>query len=295
MRIAFLGLGQMGSAIAGLLVDKGYELTVWNRSKEATRALAEKGATVADTPALAVADADTIFTMVHDDEALESILFEQGALDAIREGAVHVSMSTISVILAEKLEKEHETRKQKFLGCPVFGRPGVAAEGKLWLAVAGPEELVTDMSPVLDVFSRGMSVVGLKPSLAHAVKLGGNFLITAMIASLSEAITYTESHQIPPDLFLETVNSALFQSQFYANYSKVMLNPPEEVAATIKLGAKDMKLFREAAKETGTRTPLADIFQLQLNAAVQDGNGDKDWAAGYLELVRNEAKGLEKA
>ncbi len=293
MRIAFLGLGKMGSAIARLLLDKGYDVTVWNRTASVAQEFARAGGTAAATPARAVESAQAVFTMVNDDPALESVLFEGGALDAMSEGAVHVSMSTISVGLAKRLEEEHSRRKQRYLGAPVFGRPGVAAEGKLWLAVAGEDALVTEMSPVLDTFSCGMSVVGAHPHQAHAVKLGGNFLITAMIASLSEAITFAESSGIDPELFVETVNSALFQSRFYANYSKVMLHPPEQAAATVSLGAKDTRLFREAAGEHAVRTPLAEIFETQFGAAIDRGDAKADWAAGYLALVRSQAKGAK--
>ena len=293
MRIAFLGLGKMGSAIARLLIKQGYEVTVWNRTATAAQPLVDAGATLAGTPGEAVADVQIVFTMVHDDAALESILFEQDALSAIPEGAIHVSMSTISVGLAERLEEEHRTRKQGFVGAPVFGRPEIAAEGKLFLAVAGEDAALAEVTPVMEVFSRGMSIVGSRASLALATKLGGNFLITAMIASLSEVFIYAEEHGIASETFLDTINSGLFQSPFYASYGKIMLHPSDDPSSTVKIGVKDMRLFREAAKETATRTPLADIFQQQLNAAQQAGLGDQDWAAGYLEQVRSEAKGLE--
>jgi 3-hydroxyisobutyrate dehydrogenase-like beta-hydroxyacid dehydrogenase len=293
MRIAFLGLGQMGRNLARLLLERGYNVTVWNRTAKSAEALAQAGASVAATPALAVAEAEVVFTMVHDDAALESVLFEQGALDALPGGATHVSLSTISPALCDRLDREHTARGQGFVASPVFGRPSVAAEGKLWLVLAGKENLVTELLPVLDTFSRGYTIVGEKPSAALAVKIGGNFLITAMIASLSEGMVFAEAHGIAPALYLEAVNSALFQSPFYANYGKVMLNPPEQASATVSLGIKDMRLFREAAKETGTRTPLADIFQQQLNAAREAGLGDADWAAGYYEQTQNEAQGIE--
>ena len=293
MRLAFLGLGKMGSALARILLQKGYEVAVWNRTASAAEALAGEGARAAATPAEAVEGARIIFTMVHDDAALESILFEQGALEAIGEGAVHASMSTISVALAERLGDEHRKRRQHFVGAPVFGRPAVAAEGKLWIVLGGAEAAIAELMPVLEVLSRGATVVSDKPHLAHAVKLGGNFLITAMIASLSEGFTFAEEHDIDPDLYLEVINNGLFQSPLYGSYGKVMLHPGDDPPSTVKLGAKDMRLFREAAKETATRTPLADIFQQQLNAAQQAGLGDKDWAAGYLEQVRSEAKGLD--
>jgi len=293
MRIAFLGLGQMGSAIAKLLIERGYSVTVWNRTASAADSLEKAGAAVAATPALAVQDAELVFTMVHDDPALESILFEQGALAAIPSGAAHVSLSTISVALADRLDREHARLEQRFIASPVFGRPNVAAEGKLWLAIAGKDEVVTPLLPVLDTFSRGYTLVGETPSAALAVKLGGNFLITAMIASLSEGLVFAGAHGVALELYLETINSALFQSPFYANYGKVMLHPPAQPGATVSLGIKDTRLFREAAKQTGIRTPLADLFQQELHAAREAGLGESDWAAGYYQQVQNEARGVE--
>lgn len=290
MHIAFLGLGKMGSVVARHLLQKGYDLTVWNRSPEATGPLVQLGAHAAATPAECVAGAQIVFSMVLGDHALESILHQQGTLDAIEAGATHVSLSTISVALAERLEQEHAERKQSFVGAPVFGRPGIAAEGKLWLAVAGAEPAVSSVTPVLATFSRGMTVVGDRPSLAHAVKLGGNFLITAMIAALSEGVAFAEGSGIDPALYLETVNSALFQSPFYASYSNVMLHPPEKVAATMTLGQKDTRLFREAAHAAHVPTPLADSFQARFDRAIEYGAGDEDWAAGYLKQVRWQGK-----
>lgn len=286
MRIAFLGLGKMGRALARILLDKGHDVTVWNRSPQAAEGFPQAAA----TPAEAVRFAELVFTMVNDDAALESVLGEGGALDALSRGAVHASMSTLSVALAERLEAEHARRGQRYLGCPVFGRPNVAAEGKLWLAIAGEPALVNELTPVFQGISRGISVVGERPSQAHALKLGGNFLISAMVAALSESFTYAEGMGISPEQFLNTVNNALFQSPFYAAYGHVMLHPPAEAAATIELGAKDARLFREAAQ---TPTPLADHIAAQFGAAMERGKAKKDWAAGYLELLREQAQGAQ--
>ena len=280
----------MGSAVATLLLKRGYDLTVWNRTPGAAEPLVAGGATQAETAALAVADAELVFTMVHDDEALAGILFDQGVLAAIPAGATHVSLSTISPALSNRLTEEHAAHGQHYVSCPVFGRPAIAAEGKLWLAVAGPESVITPILPVLDTFSRGYTLIGEKPSSANAVKIGGNFLITAMIASLSEGMVFAEAHGIAPELYLEAVNAALFQSQFYTNYGKVMLNPPEQASATVELGAKDTRLFREAAEQTGIRTPLAALFEQNLREATEAGLGKADWAAGYYQIVQQQLK-----
>ena len=297
MRIAFLGLGLMGSAIASRIAESSHELTVWNRTASAAAPLVEKGAQAAGSAAEAVGQAEVVFTMLLNDGALESVLFEQGVLDAMPPGAIHVSLSTISVALAERLEKEHSRRDQSMVGAPVFGRPHVAAEGKLWIAAAGPSEDLATVQPLLESYSRGITVVGNRASLAHAVKIGGNFLITAMIASLAEGVTFAEAHGIDAGTYLELVNSALFQSPFYAAYSKLMLHPPTEVGATIELGKKDMNLFRQAAQASHTPTPLAEIFLQQFQSAIDNGAGNQDWAAGYLQQVREQAniQGTEKA
>jgi 3-hydroxyisobutyrate dehydrogenase-like beta-hydroxyacid dehydrogenase len=295
MRIAFLGLGQMGSAIASRIAHGKYEVTVWNRTAAAAQPLVAHGAKSASSAAEAVRDADVVLTMLLNDAALESVLFEQGVMDALPSGAVHVSLSTISVALAERLEEEHHTRGQHLVGAPVFGRPNVAHEGKLWIAAAGESGPLSTVRPVLESFSRGKTVVGERASLAHAVKIGGNFLITAMIASLSEGITFAEAHNLEAGVYLEVINSAIFQSPFYAAYSKVMLHPPEQVAATVKLGQKDMRLFQQAAHTTHTPVPLADLFEQQFQAAIEGGAGERDWAAGYLQQIRAQTETTEKA
>jgi 3-hydroxyisobutyrate dehydrogenase-like beta-hydroxyacid dehydrogenase len=286
MQIAFLGLGQMGLAIAKLLVEKGHSVTVWNRTAAAANPLVDRGATLAETPVQAVRAADVVFTMLFDDHAVEDVLFNHKALEAIPANAIHISLSTISVALAQRLEVEHEAHKQRFLSMPVFGRPAVAAEGKLWLVIAGASDVIAEVKPLLEAFSRGNTVVGTRPNQANAVKLCGNFLITSMIASLSEAFTVAESQGVDPAIFLETINSALFQSAFVGNYGKIMIAPPATPGATMKLGAKDTKLFREAAQPGKTPTPLADLYQHQFEAAIEAGRGDEDWAAGYLSQTR---------
>lgn len=288
MRIAFLGTGQMGSAITALLMKNGHTVTVWNRTQSRLQPLIELGATAAASPAAAVKTSEVVFTMPMDDAALEEIVFDsEGMLETLPENAVHVSLSTISVELSHKMTVEHATRKQSFVAAPVFGRPNVAAEGKLWIVTAGKQDALEKVRPLLESFSRGITVVGDKPYKAHALKLGGNFLITAMIAALSEGFVYAESQSIDPALYIEAVNSALFQSQFYTNYSKVILHPPEIPGATIALGQKDTRLFREAASGTNTRTPLADHFQEQMEKASEAGLRDRDWAAGYYQFVRS--------
>ena len=291
MKIAFLGLGAMGLPMARRLLAAGHEVTVWNRTRERAEALLPVGARVAATPAEAAGSAEAVLTMLFDDAAHESVVFgPYGVLEALQPGALHISMSTISVALSERLTTEHARHNQLFVAAPVFGRPNVAADGRLWIVVAGADDAVALARPLLEPLSRGISVVGNEPRQAHALKLGGNFLISAMIHSLGESFVYAESQGIAPQEFLEAVNSALFQSPFYAAYGKVMLHPPERPGATIELGAKDLRLLREAAASRQTCLSLADNMADIFAQAEQDGLGNEDWAVGQYRMAQQRGK-----
>lgn len=285
MKIGFLGLGKMGTPMARHLIAAGHELRVWNRSEGKMEPLLREGAIAAGTPAEAELGTDAVITMLFDDAANEEVIFgANGLMDAMSLGALHISCSTISVALSERLAREHARRGHEFVAAPVFGRPNVAEEGRLWVVMAGEDKAVAKARPLMEPLSRGISVVGKEPQQAHAVKLGGNFLISAMLYSLSEAFVYAEGQGIDPGVFIETVNSALFQSPFYAAYSKVMLNPPAEAGASVGLGEKDTRLLREAAASRGTRVRLADTLAENFAQAKAAGLGDQDWAVGMYRV-----------
>jgi 3-hydroxyisobutyrate dehydrogenase-like beta-hydroxyacid dehydrogenase len=291
LRIGFLGLGKMGTPMALRLIGAGHELSVWNRTEGRTKPLLREGAIAAATPAEAELGADAVITMLFDDEANERVLFgDNGLLEALSPGALHISCSTISVALSKHLGEEHARRGIDFVAAPVFGRPNVAADGKLWIVAAGAESAVERARPLLEPLSRGISVIGTDPWQAHALKLGGNFLISAMINGLSEGFVYAESQGIDPAVFLDAVNSALFQSPLYVAYGKVMLDPPKEAGATIDLAAKDTRLLREAAAAGGTRLPLADSLAETFAEIQKAGRGGEDWAAGQYRMAQQRSK-----
>jgi 3-hydroxyisobutyrate dehydrogenase-like beta-hydroxyacid dehydrogenase len=230
--------------------------------------------------------------MLFDDAASEEILFgpqsapSDGVLEALRPGSLHISLSTISVALSERLTAEHARRDQLFVAAPVFGRPNVAEEGRLWIVAAGADAAIARARPLLEPLARGISVIGPEPRQAHALKLGGNFLISAMIHSLSESFVYAEAQGINPAAFLDTVNSALFQSPFYAAYGKVMLHPPRDAGANIDLGAKDLRLLREAAAARHTSVSLADTLAEVFAEIQRSGLGNEDWAVGQYRMAQ---------
>jgi 3-hydroxyisobutyrate dehydrogenase-like beta-hydroxyacid dehydrogenase len=281
----------MGLPMARHLLQAGHELRVWNRSEGRTEPLLREGAIAAGTPAEAELGADVVFSMLFDDAALEDVLFgAYGLMDALSPGVLHIACSTIGVALSQRLTTEHARRGVEFIAAPVFGRPAIAEQGRLWSVVAGAEESVAKARPLLEAYSRGISVVGNVPRQANAVKLGGNFLISAMIQSLSEAFVFGAGQGIAPEVFFEAVNSALFQSPFYAAYAEVMLHPPEQSGATVGLGAKDLGLFRQAAGRSmhlAFAETLAQVFE----EAQQSGLRQEDWAVGQYRLAQRRAGG----
>ena len=287
MKIGFLGTGAMGIPMALRLLAAGHELRVWNRTEGRIEPLLREGAIAAGTPAEAELGADAVVTMLFDDAAHEEVLFgPNGLMDALEPGSLHIACSTITVALSEKLTAEHARRGIDFVAAPVFGRPNVAAEGRLWIVAAGTDRAIDRARPVLEPMSRGISIIGPEPRQANAVKLGGNFLISTMIQSLSESFVFAESQGIAPAIFLDAVNSALFQSPFYAAYGKVMLNPPEHPGASINLGAKDTRMLREAAAARNTRLSLADNLAEIFEQAKQAGLANEDWAVGQYRIAQ---------
>ena len=176
MRIGFLGLGNMGTPMALRMLAAGYELSVWNRSEERTKPLIHEGAIAAATPAEAELGCDVVITMLLDDAAYDEVLFGVHRLiDVLSPAVLHVLCGTISMGLAERLTVEHASRGIDFVGARVFGGPGDARDGQLWIVAAGADKAVDRARPLLATFSRGITVVGKEPQQAYAMKPGTIF------------------------------------------------------------------------------------------------------------------------
>jgi 3-hydroxyisobutyrate dehydrogenase-like beta-hydroxyacid dehydrogenase len=176
MRIGFLGLGNMGTPMALRLLAAGHELSVWNRSEERTKPLIHEGAIAAATPAEAELGSDAVVTMLLDDAAYEEVFFGVHRLiDVLSPGVLHILCGTISVALCERLAVEHANRDIDFVGAPVIGRVSDAEEGRLWIIAAGADKAVDRARPLLEAFSRGITVVGKEPQQAYAMKPGAVF------------------------------------------------------------------------------------------------------------------------
>ena len=176
MKVGFIGLGRMGAGMAANLLEAGHALTVWDRTAGKERPLTDRGASAATH----VADAcrgDVVITMLADDCAVERIVLgDGGVLGTLRKGAIHLSMSTISVALSERLTAAHAKAGQRFVTAPVFGRPDVAAAGQLFIVAAGAKAAIEACQPLFQVLGQKTFPIGERPRDANLVKLSGNFL-----------------------------------------------------------------------------------------------------------------------
>jgi 3-hydroxyisobutyrate dehydrogenase-like beta-hydroxyacid dehydrogenase len=199
-------------------------------------------------------------------------------------------MSTLSVATARAMAEAHRARGRGYVAGPVFGRPDVAAAGKLWIVLAGPTPERERVRPLLQALGRGISEFGDEPWRANLVKLGNNFVLGAMLETLGEAFALMRKADIPPQSFLDAVNS-LFQSPVYANYGKQMAEGRHESGGfKASLGLKDLRLALAAADALQTPMPLASLVHDGLLAAIATGRGDADWSV--LARLAQERAGL---
>jgi 3-hydroxyisobutyrate dehydrogenase-like beta-hydroxyacid dehydrogenase len=290
MQIGFLGLGNMGTAMALRLISAGHELRVWDRTEARADPLIHEGAILAGTPAEAELGADAVITMLWDDAAYEQVLFgSNGLVDALSLGGLHISCSTISVALSERLTEVYSKRAIDFVEAPVFGGVSEAERGELWVVAAGRETAVNRARPILEALSRGMTVVGAEPRQAHAVKLGGSFLAAAMIQSLGEAFVFAARQGVAMETFFEAVNDGLFRSPFYAACAHAMLHPPQQITSTLEVVAKDLRLLREAAASHPVRMSVADQLAETFAEARRSGPAGQDLIAGLFGVIQRRA------
>jgi len=280
MKIGFIGLGHMGSAMAANLVKAGHHVTVFNRSPEKRRKLVELGA----HEAARIADAcrgEAVITMLADDAALSSVaLADGGIIGSLPRGAIHVSMSTISVALARELTKAHAGAGQRFIAAPVFGRPEAAAAAKLFIVAAGEPAAVETCMPLFNALGQKTLSIGPEPAAANLVKLSGNFLLASAIEALGEAIALVSKAGVDRRAYVELLTATIFPAPVYAIYGGLIAaNRFEPAAFTVALGLKDIRLALAAAESLRVPMPLGSLLHDRFLRLLAEGGESLDWSA----------------
>ena len=280
MNVGFIGLGRMGVGMAANLLKAGHDVTVYNRTPGKDEELVQMGARSAAEVAEAC-DGEIVVTMLADDHAVESVVYgDQRVLESLAKGAIHVSSSTISVALAERLTADHAAVGQRFVAAPVFGRPEAAADGKLFVVAAGESEAVTTATPFFDAVGQKTFVVSETPKAANLVKLSGNFLIASVIESLGEAIALVSKGGVDRHQYLDLLTSTLFGAPVYKTYGGLIVDRKFVPAGfAVPLGQKDIRLVLAAAEELRVPLPIASLLRDRFLSLLAHGGDNLDWSA----------------
>lgn len=280
MKIGFLGLGTMGKPMAANLVKAGYQVRVWNRSPEPVAELQTRGGDVAGAPSQAAADADVLISMLSDDDVTRAVVLEADVLNALKPGAIHVNMATISVDFAADMARLHRERQLQYVAAPVLGRIDVAEAGQLQVLAAGHAEALASVQPLFDALGQQTWHFGDRPEQANAVKLAVNFMIANAIGAMGDASALVQGHGVCPAAFLDLVTSTSFASPVYKGYGQAIKAQRFEPAGfKVELGLKDLRLALEAGDNARVPLPLASLLKDNLLDALAHGEGHLDWAA----------------
>ncbi len=280
MKIGFIGLGRMGSAMAENLLKAGHDVTVFNRSPEKSRPLFDLGAHQASSIAGACTG-EAVITMLADDTAVSNtVLTDDGIVKKLPQRAIHISMSTISVALSKELAQAHARAGQRFVAAPVFGRPEAAAAAQLFIVTAGDPAAVGACQPLFDAMGQKTLSIGTEPSAANLVKLSGNFLLASAIEALGEAVALIGKAGIDRHAYIDLLTSTIFPAPAYKTYGTLIADnqfQPARFAAP--LGFKDIRLALAAAESLRVPMPLGSLLRDRFLRLLARGGEDLDWAA----------------
>ncbi len=292
MDIGVVGLGPMGAAMARTLIRAGHELTVWNRTPEKAEPLLREGARAARTPAEA-SDREAVLTSVADDEALSAVVLgRDGVASGLPRGAAHISTSTISIQLSERLAEAHRERAQAFVAAPVLGRPPAAEAGKLFVIAGGTSAAIDQVRPVLDAIGQRTFVFGEQPRQANLVKLCANFMIFSTIEQLSEVFAICAKGGVDKASVFEFLTNSFYTAPVHKNYGSLIVeekfDPP---GAKVTLGHKDNRLFLAAGEALSVPLPYASVLRDRFLTTIARGEASLDFTV--LSRRAREDAGLE--
>lgn len=290
MKVGFIGLGNMGSGMAGNLLAAGHEVTVYNRTPERAQALIAKGAKAGASIAEAC-HGDAVLTMLADDEAVTRVALDAGGIrDSLAAGAIHVGCSTISVALSQRLTQAHAEGGQRYVAAPVFGRPEAAAAARLAVVAAGASDAVTEVRPLLEAIGQKLLVPSQTPADANLIKLSGNFLIATVIEALGEAMALVGKAGIDRQQYLQILTSTLFDAPVFHTYGGLVAEQRFEPAGfAAPLGLKDVRLVLAAGEASRVPLPIASLLRDRFLALLAQGGENLDWSAIGMLAARDAA------
>ena len=285
--IAFLGTGLMGAPMCQNLLSAGLPLTVWNRSLAKAEPLAKRGAVVADSPQSAVADADVVITMLSDGPAVSAVMFEQGAADAIREGATRIDMGSIGADEAIEHAKRHAERGVRYLDSPVSGGTRGASAGELAIMAGGDAETFAAMQPVFAALGQATHVG--PNGCGQLAKLANQVIVAITIGAVSEAFILAGGGGADRTKVREALQGGFASSRILTEHGQRMVDRAFEPGGPAKFQLKDLHNALSAADRLDLELPITKLLHGLFDAMVQSGKGDMDHSGllTHLEALNN--------
>ncbi|MBW9117540.1 NAD(P)-dependent oxidoreductase [Rhizobium cauense] len=280
--IAFLGTGLMGAPMARRLLNSGFAVTVWNRNREKAQDLAQDGATVADTPAAAVAGASVVFTMLTDGNAVEDVLFRQGVAEALAAGAVVIDSSSISPDAAREHATKLAERGIAHLDAPVSGGVVGATAGTLAIMAGGDAAVIDELA---DVFAPLGRVTHVGPSgCGQLAKLGNQQIVAITIGAVAEAMLLVEAGGGSQDAFRRAIRGGFAESRILDVHGQRMVDRDFGTAGPSKLQLKDLNNIVATARSLALTLPLTEAVRAEFAEFVDQGGGETDHSGLLLQL-----------
>jgi 3-hydroxyisobutyrate dehydrogenase-like beta-hydroxyacid dehydrogenase len=287
-KVAFLGLGVMGFPMAGHIAAAGHDVTVYNRTaSKAENWVAKHGGAMAATPALAAADADFVFACVGDDpDALAVALGDDGAFDAMREGAVYIDNSTVSADVARQLDVAARERNFSSLDAPVSGGQAGAENGKLTVMVGGSDDAFATALPVIECYSARVVHMGAAGKGQQA-KMANQICIAGLVQGLSEALNFATEAGLDTDKLLEAISGGAAQSWQMVNRGHTMVADEFDFGFAVDWMRKDLRICLAEAAQNGAPLPVTKIVAGYYDELSENGYGRNDTSSLIRRLRKS--------
>ncbi len=284
-KIGIIGLGMLGNAVALHLADSGFEVTAYNRTKEKTSELKEKGITIAESPKEIAQKSELVIIVVKDAEAVKQVSFENnGIIEGNHEKLIVADMSTIDPSESKKISKQFKNYGIVKLDIPVMGGPNVAITGDLVMMVSGDKESFENCKEVFDTIANKIFFLG-ESGVANSIKLAMNLQITMLALALSEGITLVKKSNVDPKIFLEILNSTYFKTGMSEKKAYKMIEGKYDTTFTLSNLKKDISTMTNAAKSLGIELPMTSKAEEVYENAIKEGFGDIDYT-GIIEYLK---------
>ena len=285
MKIGIIGIGMLGEAVTLNLLNLGFDVSVYNRTKEKAAEVEKNGATVMNSPKAVADNSELIIIIVKDASAVKEVSFgKNGIIESENKKLIVADMSTIEPSESREIADKFEQKQIQKLEIPVMGGPNVAITGKLVMMASGPKNSFEQCKTIFEKIANKVFFLGTQGT-ANSIKLAMNLQITMLALSLSEGITLVEKSEVDPKIFLEVLNSTYFKTGMSENKAFKMIDGDYDATFTLSNLKKDISTMISTSKKLGIELPMIMKAEKIYENAIKEGLGNNDYT-GIIEYIK---------